>query len=192
MFPALSKTTTLPIHNMKIRSALALLLVLPAATPLIVAADQAADAPAAATTTTTTTTVAPAAPAAPAAAAQDDDKKTELELRMDRMGKAYRKLRKQVADPTQNAASIELASKMMAALKEAEDLTPEKAADLPEDQRPKFVSDFKDGIKAMEDQVSKLTDALTAGKNDDAAKIVADMGAMEKKDHKEFKKPDKN
>ncbi|HEY5227605.1 MAG TPA: cytochrome b562 [Opitutaceae bacterium] len=180
---------------MKIRSALSLLLVLPAATPLIVCADQ-ANAPATTATATTTATMPPpatppAAAAAPAAA-PDDDKKTELELRMDRMGKAYRKLRKQVADPTQNASSIELASKMMAALKEAEDLTPEKAADLPEDQRPKFVSDFKDGIKAMENTVSKLTDALTAGKNDDAAKIVADMGAMEKKDHKEFKKPDKS
>jgi soluble cytochrome b562 len=177
---------------MKIRSALALLLVLPAATPLLVAADQAADAPAAATTTTTTTTT--AAPAAPAvaAAAPDDDKKTELELRMDRVGKAFRKLRKQIADPTQNASSVELASKMTAALKEAEDLTPEKAADLPEDQRAKFVSDFKDGLKAMEDEVSKLSDALTAGRNDDAAKIVADIFAMEKKDHKEFKKPEKS
>jgi soluble cytochrome b562 len=176
---------------MKIRSAIALLLVLPAATPLLVAADQAADAPAATTTTTTTTTT--ATPAAPAVtAAPDDEKKTELELRMDRVGKAFRKIRKQVADPTQNASSIDLASKMMAALKEAEDLTPEKAADLPEDQRPKFISDFKDGIKAMEDEVSKLSDALTAGKNDDAAKIVADMFAMEKKDHKEFKKPEKS
>ena len=93
-----------------------------------------------------------------AASHQDDDKKTELEMkRMDRVGKAFRKLRKQVADPTQNASSIELASKMSAALKEAEDLTPEKAADIPDDQRPKFVSDFKDGIKAMEDEVSKLS-----------------------------------
>jgi hypothetical protein len=146
---------------MKLRPTLALLLAASIASPYIAKAD---DAPAAPATTTTTTTTAPAA-------APDDDKKTELEMRMDRAGKAFRKLRKQVADPAQNASSLDLASKMMAAFKEAEELTPEKA---------------------MEDEISKLSDALTAGKNDVAASIVADMSAMEKKDHKEFKKPEKS
>jgi soluble cytochrome b562 len=168
---------------MKIRPILALLLAIPVALPYLARAD---DAPATTTTATTTTTAPAAAPAA------DDEKKTELETKMDRMGKAFRKLRKQVADPTQNASSIDLASKMLAAAKEAELLTPEKAADLPEDQRPKFVADFKAGIQAMEDEIQKLSDALTAGKNDVAASIVADMGAMEKKGHKEFKKPEKS
>jgi soluble cytochrome b562 len=168
---------------MKIRSALALLLVLPAAAPLL-RADEPAAAPPPATTTTTTITVAPAP--------QDDEKKTDLELRMDRMGKAFRKLRKQVSDPAQNASSLDLVSKMMAAAKEAEELTPEKAQDLPEDQRPKFVADFKNGILAMEDEFTKLTAALTAGKNEDAAAIVAEIGSLEKKDHKEFKKPEKS
>jgi hypothetical protein len=172
---------------MKIRPVLALLLLVPAASALRLAAD---DAPAA-TTTTTTTTTAPATVTAPPAPA-DDEKKTDLEMRMDRMAKAFRKLKKQVADPTQNASSLELAGKMMDAAKETETLTPEKTMDLPEDQRAKFVDDFHAGIKAMEDEISKLTDALTAGKNDDAAKILAEMGSMEHKDHKEFKRPDKS
>jgi soluble cytochrome b562 len=174
----------MPLINMKIRPTLALLLAASIASPYIAKADDAPAAPAT-TTTTTTTTAAPAA-------APDDDKKTEPEMRMDRAGKAFRKLRKQVADPAQNASSLDLASKMMAAFKEAEDLTPEKAMDLPEADRPKFVSDYKAGIQAMEDEVSKLSDALTAGKNDVAASIVADMFAMEKKDHKAFKKPEKS
>jgi len=172
---------------MKLRPTLALLLALPIASPHLLRADDTPAAPATSTTTTTTTS----APAA-AAAAPDDEKKTELEMRMDRVGKAFRKLRKQVADPAQNASSLELASKMAAAFKEAEDLTPEKAMDLPVDQRPKFIADYKAGLQAMEDQVSKLSDALTAGKNDVATSIVADMFSMEKKDHKEFKKPEKS
>lgn len=137
----------------------------------------------------------PAAPApavAPAAAPTPTEKKTELELRMGRVGKAFRKLRKQVADPTQNAASLALLATMQDALKEAVDLTPAKADDVPADQRAKFIEDYKAGIQGMQDEFTKLGDALTAGRNDDAGKIVADIIAQEKKDHKDFRRPEKD
>jgi soluble cytochrome b562 len=151
--------------------------------PMLAVAD---DAPAAPAPAAPATTAAPAAmPAAP-----DTEKKTDLDLRMDKVGKAFRKLRKQVADPTQNASSLDLLAKMQAAMKEAVDLTPEKADDVPADQRAKFISDYKAGIQGMQDEFSKLGDALTAGKNDDAAKIVADIMALEKKDHTSFRRPE--
>ena len=141
----------------------------------------------------TTTSPPPVAPnVAPAAAAPDEDKKTDLEMRMDRMGKALRKLKKQVADPAQNASSLELVASMQAAATEALDFTPAKAADLPADQQAKFVDDYKAGIKGMKDEFTKLSAALTAGKNDDAVKLVAEIGDLEKKDHKEFRKPKKD
>ncbi len=132
-------------------------------------------------------------PAAPASQpAPDSEKKTELEMRMDRIGKAFRKLKKQVADPTQNASSLELLATMQAAAKEAIDLTPEKAQDLPVDQRAKFEDDFKAGIKDLQDRFAKLQDALTASKNDEAVKMVAEIADFEKKEHKEFRKPKDN
>ena len=134
----------------------------------------------------------PAAPNVAQAPAQDDDKQTDLEMRMSRMARALRKLKKQVADPAQNASSLQLVATMQAAAKEALDLTPAKAADLPADQQAKFVDDFKAGIKGMMDEFTKLSDALTAGRNDDAAKIVAEIDALEKKGHKEFRKPKKD
>jgi soluble cytochrome b562 len=134
----------------------------------------------------------PAGSATPSVAPDDDDKKTDLEMRMDRMNKAFRKLKKQVADPTQNASSLELVATMQAAAKEAMDLTPAKAADLPADQQAKFTDDYKAGMKGMQDELTKLSDALTAGKNDDAVKIVAEIFDLEKKDHKEFRKPKKD
>jgi soluble cytochrome b562 len=164
---------------MKIYPASVLLLALPLM-PTAAPAQDAAPAPAAPATAT----------AAPAAA--PEEKKTELEKRMDRMGKAFRKLRKQVADPSQNASSLELLSTMEAAAKEAIDLTPAKADDVPADQRAKFIEDFKAGIKGMQDEFAKLRDALSAGKNDDAVKIVAEMFNLEKKDHKEFRRPEKS
>src|SRR5271157_2156542 len=110
---------------MKIRPALAWLAAFPILSPVVSAADTPASPPAA---------------AAPAAA-PGSEKKTELEMRMDRIGKAFRKLKKQVGDPAQNAASLELLSAMEAAAKEAIELTPEKAEDIPEDQRAKFEAD---------------------------------------------------
>src|ERR1022692_4680934 len=111
---------------------------------------------------------------------------------MDRMGKAFRKLKKQVGDPAQNATSLELLSAMEAAAKEAIELTPAKAEDIPEDQRAKFEADFQSGIKNLQDMFAKLRDALTAGRNDDAAKLVDDIGAFEKKEHKEYRRPEKD
>jgi len=128
----------------------------------------------------------------PAAQAPEKEKKTELELRMGRIGKAYRKLRKQVSDPSQNAASLELIATIQAAAQEAVQFTPAKAEDLPEDQRAKFTADFKAGINKLQDLFAKLKDAISADKNDEAVKIVADISALEKEDHKQFKRPDKD
>jgi len=164
---------------MKIRPSLTWLLALPLLSPALSPAQLPA-------------TPTPAAPNAAPAATDDDEKKTDLEMRMDRMGKAFRKLKKQVADPAQNASSLELVATMQAAAKEALDFTPAKTADLPADQQAKFVDDFKAGIKGMQDEFTKLSDALTAGKNDAAVKIVAEIGDLEKKDHKEFRKPKKD
>jgi soluble cytochrome b562 len=163
-------------YSMKIRPSLALLLALPVLSPAFSYAQ------------TTPPTPAGSSAQAPAGA-PSDEKKTDLEVRMDHMGRAYRKLKKQVADPSKNASSLQLLATMQQAAKEALEFTPEKTADLPADQQAKFVDDFKAGIHGMQDEFTKLSDALTAGKNDDAVKIVAEIDALEKKDHKEFRKP---
>jgi hypothetical protein len=167
---------------MKIRPTFALLLALPIASPYLAFGQTPPPAPGG----SAAPSVVPAAPPA------DDEKKTDLEVRMDHMGRAFRKLKKQVTDPTQNAASLQLVATMQDAAKEALQFTPEKTADLPADQQAKFVEDFKAGIQGMQDEFTKLSDALTAGKNDDAVKIVAEIDALEKKDHKEFRKPKKD
>jgi len=161
---------------MKLRHAPLAILALPLLFPLISKAD------------------APAAPAtaAPVAPKQGEEKKTELEMRMDRIGKAMRKLRKQVADPAQNGSSLQLIAAMQDGAKEALQFTPAKAEDLPADQRPKFDEDFRAGINQLIDKLSALKDAVAAGKNDDAAKMVAGILDFEKKEHKEFRRPEKD
>ena len=163
---------------MRIRSAISLL----AAVPILSPAVCRADAPAAP----------PPQPSAAAPASPGEEKKTELETRMDRIGKAFRKLRKQVADPAQDASSLGLLAEMQAAAREAIEFTPAKAEDIPADQRAKFVEDFRAGIRDLQDRFAKLHDALAAGRNDEAAKLVDGILDFEKKEHKEFRRPEKH
>ncbi len=128
-------------------------------------------------------------PPAASKAAPGEEKKTDLEARMDKIGKAVRKLKKQISDPAQNASSLQLVAAMRDAAKEAAAFTPAKAEDLPQDQRAKFVEDFKAGLKELDDRLARLQDAFAAGKNEDAAAIFADLQDFERKEHKQFKKP---
>ena len=164
---------------MKLRSLVVCLFAVRLAAPFLMADD----APAAA---------APAAAPAVAPAAGGEEKETELEGKMHTMGKAFRKLKKQVADPTQNAASLELVATMQAAVTESAGLTPAKTEDIPDADKAKFIADYKAGLDDMQNLLSKLKDALAAGKNDDAVKIVAEIGDQQKKSHKEFRKPKKD
>lgn len=141
---------------------------------------------------------APAAPApapstsgAPAAGGPGHRKHpaTELEDRMDEMGAAFKKLRRQITDATQNASSLELVAKLSAGAEKAAKLTPAKASDLPEAERPKFIADYQSEMKVLQEQLAKLSAALKANNNADAEKVLKDIGAMQRKDHKTFQRP---
>jgi soluble cytochrome b562 len=116
---------------------------------------------------------------------------TELEGKMDKMNGAFRKLKRQVSDPTKNADSLQLVARMRAAAEDAVKLNPAKATDLPEDERAKFVAEYQLKMKDFIVELGKLEAALNANKNDEAVKLVADLGARQKAGHKDFKRPDK-
>lgn len=105
---------------------------------------------------------------------------------MEDMGGAYKKLRKQINDAAQNAASLALVAKIQAGTEKALKLTPAKAADLPEGDRAKFVADYQAGIKHLQGTLAKLEQALKANDNAEAAKILKETGAEQKEGHKQF------
>jgi soluble cytochrome b562 len=131
------------------------------------------------------------APAA-APAAPKEEKKTELEVRMEKIGKAAKALKKQIQDPAQNASSLELVAAIRAAAGEALTLTPAKAADLPEADRPKFTADFRAGLKEFIAGVDKLSAALKANDNAAAGALFKHLIDLEHKDHKQFRRPEKD
>jgi hypothetical protein len=113
------------------------------------------------------------------AAANDE---TELGGHMDKMSGAFRKLKRQIADASKNADSLALVATIKAAGVES---AKEKPAWKPQD-----AAKFQAKMKEFNDKVAKLEAALKAGKNDEAAKIVDELGQAQKEGHKEFKKPD--
>lgn len=115
---------------------------------------------------------------------------TELGNAMDKMNGAWRKLKKQVADPASNASSLELVATISAAAEKALTFTPARAADVPAADRAKFIADYQAQMKAFIAEIAKLGAALKANDNAGADAIVKKMGALQKEGHKDFKRPD--
>ncbi|HEX2852152.1 MAG TPA: cytochrome b562 [Opitutaceae bacterium] len=124
---------------------------------------------------------------APKAAAKEE---TELDHVMDRLNKAYGKVRRQVSDATKNADSIAQVAIMKEAAEAAVKLEPKWKADKPADEQAKFVADYQAKMKETIAQIAKLEEALKAGNNEEAAKIFGVVRDAQKAGHKEFKKPD--
>jgi soluble cytochrome b562 len=132
----------------------------------------------------------PAAPAPSGEAAPAKPKKTELAKDMDKINRAQRTLRKQVADASQNESSLALVATIHDAAVAASSETPAWTADQPQADQAKFVADFHAKMKDFIGDIDKLSAALKAGDNAGAAKLLAGLGQDEKAGHKQFKKPE--
>jgi soluble cytochrome b562 len=132
----------------------------------------------------------------PAGRAQEETTKkkaeeTELSRTMEKLNGAWRKLRRQAADPASNAASLELVATIMAGGEKALTLTPARVEDVPAADREKFVRDYQQKMKELLVRLGKLEEAFKAGDNTAAQDLVKKIGDLQKEAHKEFKRPDK-
>ena len=112
-----------------------------------------------------------------------------LEKEMKTLNKAFRQLKKQAGDSTQNASSLTLVSQMEKAAAASTALVPEKAAELPEKDRAAMVAAYKEKMEKFSASLAKVEAALKAGDNATAVKLVADLGTQQREGHKEFRKP---
>jgi len=115
---------------------------------------------------------------------------TALEDRMDEINASWRRLRRQVADPAQNAASLELVAAIRKAAHGTENMKPAKLAEIPAAEQAKFLADYRAGMKKFMDLIDGLEAALKAGNNADASQAVSDLANLQKESHKAFKKAD--
>jgi soluble cytochrome b562 len=116
---------------------------------------------------------------------------TELAGKMDKMGSAFRALRRQAADASKNADSLAklatIKENAVASLK----LVPAKAADLPAAEQAKFVAAYKADMEKFIALTGKLEAAFKAGNNAEAAKLLGEMASAQKAGHKEYQKKKK-
>lgn len=136
-------------------------------------------------------TPAPAAAPATNSAHGEGHDETELDGKMSAMNGAFKKLRRQIADPAANASSLELVAKLLKASEESAALIPAKAASLPEAERAKFTADYAAKMAAFIDEVKKLEAALKADDNTAAVAILKQLGDLQKQGHRTFRQPAK-
>lgn len=115
-----------------------------------------------------------------------DDSETELETHMDGIDKAYKALKKQVADPSKNAESLKLVVKMEQEAIIAKTLIPAKEAD--EKDKAAFQTAFRSAMCDFCVEILNLEKALVNNKNDEAAAIVKKLNEMKTSGHKQFQK----
>ena len=120
-----------------------------------------------------------------------DEPETELGKKMEKVSGAFRGLRRQITDASKNADSLAKVATMKENLQAGMKLEPAKTADLPQGEQKKFVADYQADMKKMLALLDKLEAALKANNNEEANKLVSQIGDDQKKDHKMYKKADK-
>lgn len=116
-----------------------------------------------------------------------EPKDSELGDQMDRMNASFRKLRRQVADPKQNAASLALVDKFRKATAGAAKMLPEKISKLPASEQAAATASYRDQMKELLATIDELSAALKAGNNSEATKVMEDLAELQKAGHREFR-----
>lgn len=112
---------------------------------------------------------------------------TELGQWMDKMGSAFRKLRRQITTPEANASSRELMAVMIDAATHARELTPEKTAEIPEADREKYVAAYREKMDELLGKLRDIDAAFAANDNAKADQLVRELRGIQREGHKEYK-----
>jgi len=118
--------------------------------------------------------------------ARAEGKETELGGKMKIIGKSVKQLKGQIADATKQQSSIDLVETALKAAQDARALAPSKAAQIPEADRAKFISDYQLQMDYLIKDFTALEEDLKAGKYDDAQKVFTDLGQVKRDGHKKF------
>lgn len=116
------------------------------------------------------------------------DTETELAGKMDKMGSAFRALRRQAADASKNADSLAKIATIKENAMASAKLEPEMKKDKPAAEQAKFVADYQAKMKEFVALTEKVEAAFKANNNAEAVKLLGAMADAQKAGHKEFQK----
>ncbi len=120
-----------------------------------------------------------------------DEPQTELGSHMEKIGGAFRAVRRQIADPAKNEDTLARLAVIRENAEAALKLVPAKKADIPAAEQEKFLADYQARMKEFIRIVGKAEAAVKAGDNDEAANLVGVMADTQKQGHKDFQKKKK-
>lgn len=113
---------------------------------------------------------------------------TELGDKMDKMGSAFRTLRRQAADASKNADSLAKVAVIKENAIASAKLEPAMKSDKPAAEQAKFVAAYQAKMKEFVALAEKLEAAFKANNNAEAEKLIGQMADAQKAGHKEFQK----
>lgn len=127
---------------------------------------------------------------APKDAAKDasKDDQTELGAKMEKVGGAWRSIKRQITDASKNEDTLKKLATVKENLTAALKFEPELKKEKPAAEQEKFVADYRAKLKAEITKVDEIIAAVKAGKNAEAEKMIGVVDQDQKDAHKQFKK----
>jgi hypothetical protein len=121
-----------------------------------------------------------------AADKSEKNKDTELSKHMEEIDANYKKLRKSVKSPAENAASLDLLTKMQHDTVASKALVPAKLSTVKEADRPKFIAGYRKEMAALLEHLCKIEVALVDNDNAKAEDLVKQIKKIEDDGHEKF------
>ena len=120
-----------------------------------------------------------------------DEPETELGKKMEKISSAWRVAKRQLPDSSKNADTLEKLATVKENMTAATKLEPDLKKEKPAAEQAKFVADYQAKMKEEIKKIDEVIALVKAGKNDEAAKLVAVVDQDQKDAHKQFKKAKK-
>lgn len=124
-----------------------------------------------------------------AQAPQDDQ--TELGAKMEKIGSAWRAIKRQITDASKNQDTLAKLAIVKENLTAGLKYEPEIKKDKPAGEQAKFVSDFRAKMKEEITKIDQIVALVKSGKNAEAEKLIGVVDQDQKDAHKQFKKAKK-
>jgi hypothetical protein len=124
-------------------------------------------------------------------AQEKKDDQTELGAKMEKVGGAWRAIKRQITDASKNDDTVAKLGIVKENLTAALKLEPELTKEKPAAERAKFVADYQAKLKEEIGKVDKIIAAVKAGKNEEANQLIGVVDQDQKDAHKAFKKQKK-
>ena len=127
--------------------------------------------------------------AAPLLLAEDEDV-PPIVAQMRQINQNLRTLRGQFDQPSLKSQNIELVDAIRTHVKAAQQLEPLKTPQIPVDQRPAFLKDFRAELDKVLGTLDQLKGALQSGDTEAAKALLLKLNDLKREGHQEFKSPE--